>query len=143
MSQANVISSIYTDLGKALMAVIESKYMYFGGRPDNIKADTKIDKFIVIELPVSIEDIAAGRKKFVLNTTGVFYLFNKAKSDMTLNLTTTSQLIADVEALFPIVGDYCKATNPKVLMRGADGYGYQVTTITFDLMTKANVFNQE
>ena len=140
MAQVNVIKSIYTDLVLALAQVIEVKHIYLGGRPDAIQKDSKIGQFVAIELPVAIEDIAHGNRKFVLNTTGVIYVFVKSKKDNTFDINST-QLVDDIVELFPLNGDVCGAANPNVLMRGNDGYGYQVITITFDLQTKPNVFN--
>lgn len=140
MAQKNVIKSIYTDLVVGLSGVIETKYIYLGGRPDSIQKDSKIDRFVAIELPVSIEDIAHGNRKFVLNTSGIFYIFAKSKKDTTLDINTTN-IVDDVVNLFPIVGDVCSISNPSVLLRGSDGFGYQVTTITFDIQTKPNVFS--
>lgn len=132
---------IYTDIVTALSQVIENKYIFLG-RPDtSMNGDSPMNKFAVVELPVSIRDIAHGKKKFVLNTTGVLFLFTKGKNNNTLNLGPTSDFIEDVINLFPYTGAVCSISNPDVLMRGADKYGYQVTSISFDLQTKANVFN--
>lgn len=141
MAKKSTIARIYDDLVTACKTVVESKYIFTGGRPNNIMTDSDVAKFIVIDLPVSIEDIAFGNKKFVLDTTGVIYLFVKSKKDSTLNINATSDFIEEVFNLFPVRGAVCGAANPKVLTRGADEYGYQVVTVTFDLQTKANVFN--
>ena len=141
MAKKTPISAIYTDLVTALSVVIESKYIFLGGRPDT--SSESMNKFAVIELPVGIEDIAVGRKKFSLSTTGVVYLFVKAKSNGTLNVNTTSDFVESVCGVFPVNGDYCEAYNPSVLMKGADEYGYQTVSITFDINTKAYVFNEE
>lgn len=143
MATKSPIAAIYTDLVNALSGVIETKYIFPGGRPKTAEGSTTMNKFIVIELPVSIEDIAAGNKKFVLNTTGVFYLFIKSKANGTLNVNSTSDFLSSVESLFPIVGDYCGASSPRVLMNGADDFGFQLVTITFDLQTKARIFNSD
>jgi len=140
MAKKNVIKSIYTDLVLAVAQVIDAKYIYLGGRPDAIQKDSKIGKFVAIELPVAIEDIAHGNRKFVLNTTGVIYVFVKGKKDTTLDINSTD-LVDDIVDLFPFNGEVCGTANPSVIMRGSDGYGYQVTTITFDLQTKPNIFN--
>lgn len=142
MAKKSTISLIYSDLVTALKGIIETKYIFTGGRPNTITKDSEIAKFVVVDLPVAVEDIAFGKKKFVLNTTGVMYLFVKSKKDTTINLNATSDFIEQVVDLFPIRGDVSGAANPEVLMRGADEYGYQVVTITFDLQTRPNIFNQ-
>lgn len=141
MAAKSPIAAIYTDLVTALSGVIEAKYIFPGGRPKTATDPSTMNKFIAIELPVSIEDIAAGNKRFVLSTTGVLYLFYKSKTNGSLNVNATSDFIDSVERLFPIVGEYCGASSPRILMNGADEYGYQLVTITFDLQTKANIFS--
>ena len=133
---------IFTDLVSALSTKIDPELIYLGNRP-NITEGSTMTKFVMVSLPASIEDIAIGRKKFVLDTTGVFYLFQKAKKDTTLNLNATSSFVSDIEGLFPIRGEVCGASDPTVLMRGADENGFQVITITFSLQTRANVFSED
>lgn len=140
MAAKTPMTLIYTDIVTALSQAIESKYIFLG-RPDISKnVDSPMNKFMVVELPISIKDIAFGNKKFVLTTTGVLYLFTKGKRDNTMNLNATSDFISDVESLFPYNGLVCSISEPTVRLRGADEYGYQVTSITFALQTKANVF---
>jgi len=62
-------------------------------------------------------------------------VFCKAKTDGTMNVNAQSNLVQQVLDLFPIVGDAVEASNPAILMQGSDGYGYQVTQITFKLRT--------
>lgn len=141
MAAKTPITLIYSDIVNALSNVIESKYIFFG-RPNVSKdGDCPMKKFVSIELPVGIEDYAAGKKKWMLVTSGVVFLFVKTKKDNTMNLSTTSDFIDNVVKLFPINGTVCSASGPRVLLSGADEYGYQVTSITFDLQTKVNVFN--
>jgi len=141
MAAKNPIAAIYTDLVTALSGIIDPKYIFPGGRPKSADSSSTMNKFIAVELPVGIEDIAAGNKRFVLNTTGVLYLFIKSKANGTLNVNSTSDFIDSVERLFPIRGEYCGASSPTVLMNGVDEYGYQFITITFKLQTKANIFS--
>lgn len=136
MAAKSTISRIYTDLVTAIQEVITSKAIFTGGRPDFGEDEIPPKRFIVIELPVQIEDYVVGKSKFLLNTTGVVYIFDKAKKDTTLNVNATSDFVESVTDLFPIVGQYFSAVNPKVLMRGADEYGYQVVTVTFDIHSK-------
>ena len=140
MATKTPITLIYTDIVNALSQVIESKYVFLGRPNNSMNGDSPMNKFVVVELPVPIDDIAHGKKKFVLTTTGVLFLFTKSKSNNTLNLNTASDFIANVEGVFPYTGKVCSISNPSVMMRGADEYGYQVTSITFDLQTKVNAF---
>lgn len=136
------IALIYTDLATALGKVIEMRYVFFG-RPDVTKnKNCAMTKFAVVELPTMIEDYVIGRKKWLLETSGVFYLFTKSKETGTMNLNLTSDYIEEVINLFPLKGSVCEAVNPVVLLKGSDEYGYQVTSISFDLRTKVNAFNE-
>ena len=128
---------MYDDLVNAMDGIVERKFIFVGGRPDIKEADIEtMKKYIVIELPVGIEDMVVGNSKFHLTTTGVFYLFTVAKKNRTFNVNTLSDFTEDVSDKFPIKGDYIVASNPKVLMSGIDEYGYQLVTVTFDVHNK-------
>lgn len=143
MATKSPITRIYTDLVKALSGVVESKYIFLGRPNTSMNSDCPMTKFAVVELPVRIRDYAIGQKKWMLVTQGVFFLFTKGKSNNTLNVNAASDFVDEVTSLFPIVGDVCSATNPVVLLDGSDEYGYQVTSISFDLITKVNVFSND
>ena len=128
---------MYDDLVSALDGIVERKYIFIGGRPDIKEAELEtMTKYIIIELPVSIEDMAAGNHKFHLTTTGVLYLLSKAKKNRTFNVNALSDFTEEVTDRFPICGEYIAATNPTVLMSGTDEYGYQLVTVTFDIHNK-------
>ena len=120
---ASVIFSIFEDLVGAVKSAVPERNIFLGSRPTLPEATEKLDKYVVIELPVSIEDIAVGNKKFVLQTTGVFYLFTRAKKDRTFRVNELSEFLSSIESLFPISGKYCVAADPVVLLRGSDDYG--------------------
>ena len=137
MTEKSTIAKMYSDLINALDGIVERKYIFSGGRPDIKEADLeKMTKYIVVELPVTIEDFAVGNHKFHLNTTGVFYLISQAKKNKTFNVNALSDFTDEVTDRFPIRGEYIAATNPTVLMSGMDEYGYQIVTVTFDVHTK-------
>lgn len=125
---------MYDDLINAIDGIVERKYIFPGGRPDIKEADLeKMKKYIVVELPVSINDMVVGNNKFHLTTTGVFYLISQAKKNKTFNVNSLSDFTEEVTDLFPIRGEYIAATNPTVLSRGLDEFGYQIVTVTFDI----------
>ena len=137
MAEKSTIAKMYDDLINAMDGIVERKFIFPGGRPDVKEPDLdSMPKYIVVELPVNIEDYAAGNNKFHLTTTGVFYLLSKAKKNRTFNVYTLSNFTEAVTDRFPIRGEYIAATNPTVLMSGTDEYGYQIVTITFDVHTK-------
>ena len=137
MAEKSTIAKMYNDLVNALDGIVEKKYIFLGGRPDIKDADLEtMKKYIVIELPVNIEDIAFGKNKFHLVTTGVMFLISEAKKNRTLNVNSLSDFTEEVTDRFPVSGEYIAATNPSVLMRGMDEYGYQIVTVTFDVHTK-------
>ena len=137
MAEKSTISRMYDDLVSALDGIVERKYIFIGGRPDIKEAELEtMTKYIIIELPVSIDDMAAGNHKFHLMTTGVLYLLSKAKKNRTFNVNALSDFTEEVTDRFPICGEYIAATNPTVLMSGTDEYGYQLVTVTFDIHNK-------
>lgn len=137
MAEKTTIAKMYDDLVNALDGIVERKFIFTGGRPDIKDADLEtMPKYIVVELPVAIDDMVVGNHKFHLTTTGVFYLISKSKKNRTFNVNTLSDFIEEVTDLFPISGEYFAAVNPVVLMRGMDEFGYQLVTITFDLHSK-------
>ena len=137
MAKKSTISKMYNDLINAMDGIVECKFIFPGGRPDIKEAELdKMEKYIVVELPVNIEDMAVGNHKFHLTTTGVFYLFSKAKKNKTFNVNTLSDFTEEVTDKFPIRGDYIAATNPAVIMNGLDEFGFQIVTVSFDVHTK-------
>ena len=137
MAEKSTIAKMYTDLVNALDGVVEKKCIFIGGRPDIKEAEEDpMKKFVVIELPVTIEDMAAGNHKFHLTTNGVFYLISEAKKNRTYNVNALSDFTEEVTSKFPIRGEYIVASNPTVLMSGMDEYGYQIVTVSFDVHNK-------
>jgi len=137
MAKKSTIARMYDDLVNAMDGIVERKYIFPGGRPDIKDADLEtMKKYIVIELPVNIEDYAAGNNKFHLTTAGVFYLITKAKKNRTYNINALSDFTDEVTDKFPISGSFIAATNPTVLTTGMDEYGYQIVTVSFDVHTK-------
>ena len=137
MAERTTIAKIYGDLVNGINGIVEPKYIFLGGRLDIKDVDSEtMKKFIVIELPTNIEDIAVGNHKFHLTTEGVMYLISEAKKNRTFNINSISDFTEEVSSRFPICGDYIAAANPSVLLRGIDEYGYQIVTITFDIHTK-------
>lgn len=137
MANKSTIAKIFDDIINALDGIVERKFIFPGGRPDIKEADLeKMDKYIVIELPVNIEDYAVGNHKFHLMTTGVLYLISKAKKNRTLNVNSFSDFTEEVTDKFPISGACITAVKPVVRMTGTDEFGYQITTVTFDVHTK-------
>ena len=140
MAKKSVLYNLYADLLNAMKTVVDSKYVFLKDRPNVKNGDTPMSRFAVIDLPVSIDDYVIGNKKAYLTTSGVFYLFTQARNNGTLDVNAAGDFTDDVVSLFPINGDYCSAASPVVQMRGNDGLGFQVVTITFDLQTKWRAF---
>ena len=130
------LANIYGDLVNALTNIIDGKYIFLSERPNVNSETTQMTSFVVVDLPTTISDVALGNHRFLLTTTGVIYVFVKAKRDNTLNVNAMSSLVESVIQLFPISGTYSVATEPEILGKGADGNGYHVTSISFTLHTK-------
>lgn len=137
MAEKSTIAKMFGDLVNGLDGIVEKKYIFLGGRPDIKDASSEpMKKFIVIELPTNIDDIAVGDHKFHLMTEGVMYLISEAKKNRTYNINSVSDFAEEVTDRFPIRGKYIAATNPSVLLRGVDEYGYQIVTVTFNIHSK-------
>lgn len=137
MAEKSTIAKMFGDLVNGLDGIVEKKNIFLGGRPDIKDASSDpMKKFIVIELPTNIDDIAVGNHKFHLMTEGVMYLISEAKKNRTYNINSISDFTDEVTDRFPICGEYIAATNPSVLLRGVDEYGYQIVTVTFNIHSK-------
>lgn len=136
MAEKTTRAKIFDDLVDAIKSVIEPKYIFLGNRPKIDKDNVTMDKFAVIELPTRLRDVAVGKRKFLLETTGIFYLLTKSKTNNTLNVNAASDFEDNVLDLFPISGSYIAAVHPVTIMNKVDEYGYQVTSIMFEIHTK-------
>lgn len=141
MAEKSTLYNIYNDLVKAVKPIVGNKYIFLKDRPKIKEGDVPMEKFIVIDLPVSIEDYVIGNKKTYLVTAGVFYLFTQSRSNDTLDVNTMGDFVDSIVGLFPIKGDYVSASSPVVRMTGSDEHGFQVTTITFDLHSRWKAFD--
>lgn len=143
MAKKSTLYYIYSDLVNAVKNIIDSKYIFLGDRPNVNNEATPMSKFVVISLPLRIDDRVIGNRKISLETEGVLHLFTLARANNTLNLNDTGEFIDKAMSLFPISGDYCVATNPSVVLSGADNLGYQAVTIRFDLRSRWGVFENQ
>ena len=99
---------------------------------------SKMSEFAVIDLPLMLRRPYAGNDDFRYSTTCVIYLFCRAKNDGTPNIDAQSSLARKVFKCFPYKDEVCECVDPNVMLRGADEYGFQITTITFTLRTRIN-----
>lgn len=134
-AKKTLVYHIYNDLVSAVKGIANKTFL---GRPEPIGSD--VDSFIVIDIPTSITGRIKGKIGVMADCYGTFSVFCKAKSDRTLNIGKQSELTQNVLDVFPINGEHITATEPKLLMQGAEDTGfYQVTQITFKIRTKFNV----
>ena len=137
----STLFNIYADLVNAVKTIVEAKYVFLKDRPNIGNGEVPMPQFVVIDIPSTIHDYVIGDKRTMLQTSGLLYVFTQSRSNNTLNVNTTGDLVDSLFDIFPISGEYAVATNPRVMMRGSDGQGYQVTTISFDLRCRWGVFN--
>ena len=109
---------------------------YLSDRPK--ETPSKMLEFAVVDLPTTIHRPFVGNDDFRYSTKGAIYLFCRAKNDGTPNIDAQTKLVRKVFACFPFKDSKCECVNPTVLLRGADEYGFQVTTVTFTLRTRIN-----
>lgn len=131
-----LIYLIYSDLVSAVNGIGKKTYL---DRPKSVTEE--LANFIVVDIPTEIRGMVKGSVDFKADCYGTFSVFCKAKTDATINIGSQSELTQKVLDLFPINGKYITASRPRALMQGEDGYGYQVTQITFSLHTKTNARN--
>ena len=132
-----LIYLIYDDLVSAVNGIGKKTFL---DRPKS--GSEELANFIVIDLPTELRGMVKGSFDVLADCYGTFYVFCKAKTDATINIGAQSTLIQKVLDVFPINGKHIVATNPSLLMRSEDGYGYQVTQISFALRTKLNARNK-
>lgn len=110
--------------------------VYLMDRPK--ETPSKTTSFAVVDFPVSVVRPYIGNDDFRFATTGVIYIFCRARNDGTPNIDAQTALVRKVTDCFPYKDVTCEFVNPSVLMRGADEYGFQVTTVTFAVRTRIN-----
>lgn len=114
---------------------------FLTNRPE--KTSDSMTEFAVIEFPVRTRNVAKGYRDFNMTTSGVIYLFCKAKTDNTPNIDAQSALEDKVLSLFPMTTEGIKCVDAYSRDMGADEYGFQVTSIMFDVkISKLNFNNQ-
>lgn len=133
-----LIYLIYNDLVNAVKGIGKKTFL---DRPNS--GTDELVNFIVVDIPTEISGLLKGKVEVLANCYASYDIFCKAKTDATLNIGAQSELAQKVLDLFPINGKHIVASKPKILMQGEDGYGYQVTKITFSLRTKFNARNIE
>lgn len=137
MERKPLIYLIYDDLVNAVKGIAKKTFL---DRPKNLQEETQ--NFIVVDIPADIYGRVKGDLTVMAACYGVFYIFVKSKTDGTPNIDSQTRLTDSVLKAFPINGEHITASEPSVLMKGNDGYGYHVTTITFKLRTKFNADKQ-
>ena len=130
MENNSFLYNIYNDL---VNAAKKTGKPVFIGRPKTINSETS--QFVVVSLPAQVYGMTKGGLDFRSGSNGLISVFCKAKTDGTMNVNAQSNITQEVLDLFPIVGNTVEASNPAILIQGYDGYGYQVTQITFKLRT--------
>lgn len=133
-SNRPLIYLVYEDLVNAVDGIGVKTFL---SRP-KVTAE-ELEDFIVIDIPTEIHGRIKGSLGVMAGCYGTFSVFCKAKSDSTLNIGKQGNIIQTVLDLFPINSEHVSATNPTILMQGYDGYGFQVTQITFNIRTKFNI----
>ncbi len=131
-----VIYQVFNSLVTALKPLGVKVYPL--NRPNTV--DEKMDKFIVVDVPTEFRRTAKGYDDYNYRTTGVIYAFVRAKSDGTPQIDKQTTFVRSVTDLFPIADSIVRCVRPRVLLRGLDKAGFQVTAITFTLRTKVNAF---
>lgn len=110
--------------------------IYIENRPTNI--DEKVNSFVVIDLPTTVNRMIKGWRDQMTETDGIFYLFVRCKNDGSSDALSQTKRADALMNLFPISTPYFVATNPRRMYSGHDAYDFQVTTIRFQIRTRLN-----
>lgn len=130
---------IYGDITEAVRSTgIE---VFEGRRPKTVRDE--LTHFAVVNLETAVRGTVKGPVDVKAQCYGTVSVFCRAKEDGTLNMKMHTSLVQMVQDLFPINGGHITATQPRVFMDGEDGYGFQVTVISFLVRTKFNARNME
>lgn len=133
MASKPLIYLIFDDLVAAVNGIAEKTYL---DRPKLIAEEVK--NFIVVDIPTEIRGRLKGDMDVMAGCYAVYYVFVRSKTNGTPNIGSQTSIVESVLNAFPISTKHITATEPSVLMKGDDGYGFHVTTITFKLRTKFN-----
>lgn len=133
MAQITTTKNILKVIGDTISPVV-GKYYYLT-RPNKLTdADTK--HFAVIDMPTRFRKSLSGYSRDQTRTTGIIYVYSKAKSNNTPNIDDLTSLSEDLEKLFPIKGDGFSCLEPDTQFMGADDYGFQISRISFNIFIK-------
>lgn len=107
--------------------------IYTSERPKVIGEN--LDEFIVISLPVMLYNKTYGTGYGMTSSYARIEIFVRDVNglEQTAKLDGYIQRIADK---FPINDDFVTMSRPRVVLSGADGYGFHVATIQASLITK-------
>jgi hypothetical protein len=105
-------------------------------RPKTVAETVK--SFVVVSLPTRWHNTVHGDDGFRDELEGLLHIFYKCKSDGTPNIDGQTALVRNAVKLFPIKGDGAECVRPRQLVNGYDGYGYQVTSVMFDIRLNKN-----
>lgn len=133
MANNSLLYIIHNDIVKAVTGIGKKTYL---GRPK--LTDGELTNFVVVEPFTSLLGNIAGDEDVAVSCYGTLSVYCKAKSDGTLNINSQTDLTQKIMDLFPINTSHISATKPRILMRGDDGNGYQITQVTYKLRTKYN-----
>lgn len=132
MADMTMTQKILFKIGETIKPVTE-KYFYLT-RPNSF--DEEVKRFAVIDLPTAFRRQLTGCSDEQTSTTGIIYVFSKAKSNNTPNIGDLTALSEGVRKLFPIKGKGFSCMHPDMQYMGVDQYGYQCSRISFRIYIK-------
>lgn len=138
MANNSVTYQIFNSIVKAVKPL--GVKVYLQNRPKEKKYVEGIDKFLVIDIPTSIDNTCYGNDDYHYRTIGVIYALVRSHTDGTPNIDAQTSFVRNIFDLFPYKDEIVECVNPNVLLRGLDDFGFQITTITFTLRTRVNAF---
>lgn len=132
------LKNIYYDLGKAVAGICDKTYPR--NRPKAV--DTKINSYIVVEIPYVIKnnEISNDGRFNDYTTTAQVEVYVRdtvsASNPNGFNISKVDEKVKAVLAKFPIITDNIVVSSPRVTLQTDDGDGFSVTIIQGKLRTR-------
>ena len=132
MADMTMTQNILFTIGETIKPTVGS--YYYLTRPNAFNEEVK--HFAVIDLPTIFRRQLTGDSDEQTSTTGIIYVFSKAKTNNTPNIGDLTALSEGVRKLFPIKGNGFSCMRPDMQYMGVDQYGYQCSRISFRIYIK-------
>jgi hypothetical protein len=124
--------TVLLDLYNAVKGISDN--IFTKNRPTSV--DSKMNDFIVVELPVRMRTQTYGYDHYVEKTTGRITLYVREKTNGIPNIARMQTMIDKVVKLFPINTENIGCYRPSGIDSGSDDNGFHTYMFQFSLIIK-------